>query len=222
MGRRKTSDLQALRRQFGAMALAGLPSVATAGVAGRPDTAQLLAAVCVGALIVLIAVAVAQRRRNPAATSATPVLTPTSPAPDASASQMIELQAALDRLSRYLQNMDEVIVSCPLEERGAWAKALKGSGVHGEVTSELLREIGVLGVIRRDDADVSTLLVSTGPLGIRARITKRVFDLRIGTPDARLPRYLVQKVAHSVGCRAVVGANLGGIRHCRRCMGFDP
>jgi lipopolysaccharide/colanic/teichoic acid biosynthesis glycosyltransferase len=84
---------------------------------------------------------------------------------------------ALDRLSRYLENMDEVIVSCPLDDRGAWAKALKGSGVHGEVTSELLREIGVLGVIRREDAEVSTLLVSTGPLGMRARITKRLFDL---------------------------------------------
>ena len=82
---------------------------------------------------------------------------------------------ALDRLSRYLQNMDEVIVNCPLDQRGDWAKALKGSGVHGEVTSELVREIGVLGVIHR--TEVSTLLVSTGPLGIRARITKRAFDL---------------------------------------------
>jgi len=82
---------------------------------------------------------------------------------------------ALDRLSRYLQNMDEVIVNCPLDQRGIWAKALKGSGVHGEVTSELVREIGVLGVIHREN--VSTLLVSTGPLGIRARITKRLFDL---------------------------------------------
>jgi exopolysaccharide biosynthesis polyprenyl glycosylphosphotransferase len=83
---------------------------------------------------------------------------------------------ALDRLSRYLQNMDEVIVNCPLDHRGAWAKALKGSGVHGEVTSELVRELGVLGVIHREDAKVSTLLVSTGPLGMRARITKRAFD----------------------------------------------
>jgi lipopolysaccharide/colanic/teichoic acid biosynthesis glycosyltransferase len=82
---------------------------------------------------------------------------------------------ALDRLSRYLVNMDEVIVNCPLEQRGDWAKALKGSGVHGEVTSELVRDIGVLGVIHREEA--STLLVSTGPLGIRARITKRLFDL---------------------------------------------
>jgi len=84
---------------------------------------------------------------------------------------------ALDRLARYLENMDEVIVNCPLDQRGAWAKALKGSGVHGEVTSELVRELGVLGVIHREDAKVSTLLVSTGPLGMRARITKRAFDL---------------------------------------------
>ncbi len=86
---------------------------------------------------------------------------------------------ALDRLSRYLVNMDEVIVNCALDQRGAWAKALKGSGVNGEVTSELAREIGVLGVIHHDDANVSTLKVSTGPLGLRARITKRAFDVAV-------------------------------------------
>jgi len=84
---------------------------------------------------------------------------------------------ALDRLSRYLRNMDEVIVNCPPEERAAWAQVLKGSGVHGEVTSELVREIGILGVIHRPDCTVSSLLVSAGPLGIRARATKRLFDL---------------------------------------------
>jgi len=84
---------------------------------------------------------------------------------------------ALDRLSRYLVNMDHVIVNCALEDRAAWAQTLKGSGVHGEVTSQLARELGVLGVINHDDANISTLLISTGPLGIRARITKRAFDL---------------------------------------------
>ena len=84
---------------------------------------------------------------------------------------------ALDRLSRYLANMDQVIVNCAIEDRAAWAQALKGSGVHGEVTSQLVRELGVLGVIDHDEANISTLLVSTGPLGIRARITKRAFDL---------------------------------------------
>jgi polysaccharide biosynthesis protein PslA len=84
---------------------------------------------------------------------------------------------ALDRLSRYLANMDQVIVNCALEDRGAWAQTLKGSGVHAEVTSQLVRDLGVLGVINHDDANVSTLLISTGPLGIRARITKRAFDV---------------------------------------------
>jgi exopolysaccharide biosynthesis polyprenyl glycosylphosphotransferase len=83
----------------------------------------------------------------------------------------------LDRLSRYLRNMDQVIVNCPQEERAAWAMVLKGSGVHGEVTSEMAREIGALGVIHREAAGVSSLLVSTGPLGVRARIAKRTFDV---------------------------------------------
>jgi exopolysaccharide biosynthesis polyprenyl glycosylphosphotransferase len=83
----------------------------------------------------------------------------------------------LDRFARYLRNMDQVIVNCPQDERAAWAMVLKGSGVHGEVTSGLAREIGALGVIHREAAGVSTLLVSTGPLGIRARFTKRAFDI---------------------------------------------
>jgi len=104
---------------------------------------------------------------------------------------------ALDRLSRYLLNMDQVIVNCALEDRGAWAQALKGSGVHAEVTSQLVRELGVLGVVNHDEANVSTLLISTGPLGIRARITKRVFDLALagGALVALSPVLLIAAVA---------------------------
>lgn len=86
---------------------------------------------------------------------------------------------ALDRFSRYVRNMDEVIVNCPPEQRSAWAQVLKGSGVHGEVTSEAVREIGVLGVVHRHDPAVSSLLVSIGPLGVRARATKRLFDVGV-------------------------------------------
>ncbi|HVG04969.1 MAG TPA: ATP-binding protein [Burkholderiaceae bacterium] len=98
----KTSDLQALRRQFGVLAFASLPSVATAGI-GRPDTTQLLAAVCVGALIVLIAVAVAQRRRTPAPTAA-PMASSIKPSsiPDANAGQVTQLQSALEQREREL------------------------------------------------------------------------------------------------------------------------
>jgi len=85
----------------------------------------------------------------------------------------------LDRLAQYLRNMDQVVVNCPTDDRAAWAMVLKGSGVHGEVTSGVVREIGALGVIHRDDAGVSSILVSTGPLGIRARFSKRMFDIAV-------------------------------------------
>ena len=101
MSWRENSDLQALRRWLGTSVLAGLPSVASAATAGRPDTAQLLAAVCVGALIVLVAVAIAQRRRNPA--SPAPVATQAAPrASDATASRITELKATLDGREREL------------------------------------------------------------------------------------------------------------------------
>jgi hypothetical protein len=83
----------------------------------------------------------------------------------------------LDRLARYVANMDQVLVACPAERRVAWAMALKGAGVHSEVTSEFLHEIGALGVVRRDDDGLTTLLVATGPLGMRARVLKRGFDI---------------------------------------------
>jgi lipopolysaccharide/colanic/teichoic acid biosynthesis glycosyltransferase len=83
----------------------------------------------------------------------------------------------LDRLSRYLRNMDQVIVSCQPQDRLAWAEVLKGSGLHGEVISEFAREIGALGIVYHRDANLYALLVSTGQLALRARVTKRVFDV---------------------------------------------
>src|SRR4029079_6020312 len=74
----------------------------------------------------------------------------------------------LDQFARCVRNMDQVIVSCAPERRLDWARLLKGSGVHGEVLSEFMREIGALGVIQRDEIGITTLLVSTGPLGLRA------------------------------------------------------
>ncbi|MEO8186250.1 MAG: ATP-binding protein [Burkholderiaceae bacterium] len=103
MGRHKNSDLRALLRWLGTPVIAGLPSVAWAFTAGRPDAAQLLAAVCVGALIVLVAVAIAQRRRNPASTASAPVAKQSAPrASDAAASRITELQATLDGREREL------------------------------------------------------------------------------------------------------------------------
>ena len=104
MARPENSDLQALRRGLGILALSTLPSIANAGSAVRPDTAQLLAAVCVGALIVLVAVAVAQRRRSSTTTSARPA-EPRGGLPAASGAttgQINELQSTLDDREREL------------------------------------------------------------------------------------------------------------------------
>ena len=87
--------------------------------------------------------------------------------------------AALDRLSRYLRNMDEVVVSCADADRRRWAEVLKGTGIRGEVVYPAAQEIGALGIERYEAAGLSTLLVSTGQLGIRARAMKRIFDLAV-------------------------------------------
>ena len=89
----------------------------------------------------------------------------------------LEDPLALDRLSKYLRNMDMVIVSCGQEDRLAWSEVLRGSGIHGEVISEFAQEIGALAIVHHEEASVTALVVSRGHLGLRARISKRVFDL---------------------------------------------
>ncbi len=84
---------------------------------------------------------------------------------------------ALDRLAQYVRNMDEVIVSCGEAERKAWADTLKAAGVHGELVSEFAHEIGAIGIVNRDEAGITSLLVSSGRLRLRSRVTKRAFDL---------------------------------------------
>jgi polysaccharide biosynthesis protein PslA len=83
----------------------------------------------------------------------------------------------LDRLGKLLRNQDQVVVSCPQERRQDWAFMLKCAGVYGEIVSEPAHTLGAVGVHRYDALDRTTLVVSTGPLGLRARILKRVFDV---------------------------------------------
>lgn len=82
-----------------------------------------------------------------------------------------------DRLGKLLRNQDKVVVSCPRERRKAWALLLKSSGVSGEIVSEPAHDLGALGVHRYEDQGITTLLVATGPLGVRGRIMKRAFDV---------------------------------------------
>ncbi|MEM1196322.1 MAG: sugar transferase [Pseudomonadota bacterium] len=99
----------------------------------------------------------------------------------------------LDRLGKLLRNQDQVVVSTPRERRKSWAFLLKSAGVKGEIVSEPAHALGALGVHRYEDKGRTTLVVSTGPLGLRARITKRVFDiaLAVGILIAFLPMLVV-------------------------------
>ncbi|WAT17043.1 exopolysaccharide biosynthesis polyprenyl glycosylphosphotransferase [Aurantiacibacter sp. MUD11] len=86
---------------------------------------------------------------------------------------------ALDRLAKYLRNMDRVLISSSREHRLAWSEVLKGSGLQGEVVDQNVRDLGALGVVHHDDVNISSLTVSVGHLGIRARASKRLFDLAL-------------------------------------------
>ena len=88
--------------------------------------------------------------------------------------------AALDLLGRAMRNNDRVIVSCPVDRRVFWTRIMRASGVHGEVVSETLHELGALALAR--EPGWAALVVSTGPLGLRARLTKRAMDLAFTVP----------------------------------------
>ncbi len=85
----------------------------------------------------------------------------------------------LDRLGKLLRNQDQVVVSCPRERRESWAFLLKSAGVYGEIVSEPAHNLGAVGVHRYEGQERTTLVVSTGPLGLRARILKRAFDFGV-------------------------------------------
>ena len=82
-----------------------------------------------------------------------------------------------DRLGKIMRNQDKVVVTCPYEKREDWAFLLKSTGIQGEIVSEPVHRLGALGVMHYDEQDRTTLIVSSGPLGLRARIMKRLFDI---------------------------------------------
>lgn len=84
---------------------------------------------------------------------------------------------ALDRIGLVLRNVDRVIVSCPPERRAAWAWLLKGANIEGEVIDDTVVALGAKGA--RQAGGRGLLLVSLGPLHLRARIIKRIFDIAV-------------------------------------------
>lgn len=82
---------------------------------------------------------------------------------------------ALDRIGLVLRNIDRVVVSCPSGRRAEWAMMLKGANVDGEVLDDEVARLGAQGA--RVVGKHGLLLVSAGPLGLRERAIKRLFDV---------------------------------------------
>jgi len=82
---------------------------------------------------------------------------------------------SLDRVGLVLRNIDRVIVSCPAGRRADWAMMLKGANIDGEVLDDEVVRLGAQGA--RVAGKHGLLLVSAGPLGLRDRAIKRLFDL---------------------------------------------
>jgi lipopolysaccharide/colanic/teichoic acid biosynthesis glycosyltransferase len=82
-----------------------------------------------------------------------------------------------DRLARALDGCERVVVACSPERRTAWSRMLAGSNADVEIVAPELQAIGAIGL--RRNAEQTLLLVGVGPLSIRDRVLKRLFDIAV-------------------------------------------
>ena len=94
--------------------------------------------------------------------------------PDLRDPQMMNNFAAL------IRGMDRVVIACAPNDRKKWAMMLKGANMRGEVLADDFDSIGAIGIDCVEDH--TTLVVSTGPLLLHQRFTKRTFDLVFSIP----------------------------------------
>jgi exopolysaccharide biosynthesis polyprenyl glycosylphosphotransferase len=83
----------------------------------------------------------------------------------------------LDRLARLTTHCERIVVACPGDRRVSWAQALRGSAVDVEIIVPEMSDVGAVEL--RSFHDQRTLLVSSGPLGLKDRTLKRLLDLAI-------------------------------------------
>lgn len=81
----------------------------------------------------------------------------------------------VNRIGLVMQSADRVVISCSPERRLAWATILRGANVSGEVIDEVVAQLDAHGA--RIAGGYGWLRVSVGPLGLRARAAKRIFDV---------------------------------------------
>jgi polysaccharide biosynthesis protein PslA len=80
-----------------------------------------------------------------------------------------------DRLATALSAMDRVVVACHPDARQAWARALRGANIQGEIYMPELASLQPLGI--GPDHQAPSVIVAIGPLNLVDRIIKRGFDV---------------------------------------------
>lgn len=79
-----------------------------------------------------------------------------------------------DRLAKALHTVDRVVIACPPERRRAWAAALRGANIQGEIYLPELAVLSPLGL--GPDRAAPAVIVAAGPLDLYDRLVKRAFD----------------------------------------------
>lgn len=79
-----------------------------------------------------------------------------------------------DSFAKLVAHADRVLVACQDDRIAAWAHVLKSMAVDGEILAADVDRIGMIGVSHHQEH--RTLVVSAGPLHLRDRILKRIFD----------------------------------------------
>jgi lipopolysaccharide/colanic/teichoic acid biosynthesis glycosyltransferase len=78
-------------------------------------------------------------------------------------------------LAMQLAGADRVLVVCSDDRAVAWSRVLKSLAVDGEILGPDFDRLGAIGI--NYHAGRQTIVVSTGPLHLRERLQKRIFDL---------------------------------------------
>jgi polysaccharide biosynthesis protein PslA len=74
---------------------------------------------------------------------------------------------------------DRVVVVTTDQNYAAWASVLKGLNRRGEIITSQDDDLGIIGFDEFDG--IRTLVVATGPLGLKNRALKRLFDLSVAS-----------------------------------------
>lgn len=80
-----------------------------------------------------------------------------------------------DQLAKFVARADRVLIACPDDRIVAWSHVLKCMAVDGEILAPDVDRIGMIGVGHHRNR--RTLVVSAGPLHLRDRMIKRLFDI---------------------------------------------